>query len=866
MRTIIILTALLVTGASFVGSVSAEVPKQNLLDAVRTQEDMDRLTDAQRTELGALLAVSAIKNADVPVPINSIAVTLDKTSYVAGEAVNLGLFLDSPALRSYAETNPNLQQVPQYVAKVSVLGRDGMICIVPSDVSFSATEAVPTASLRSATECDVTAVSVSLHDERERPLGEWTIPIEAVLHPIVDVAPKQDSSLASVLSGSRITIVIVGTLFLIAMFAILSRIITRRGRKGTGMLSILFPMLLAFIVFGTDHAEALTWRSGCSDVSGGSYSDFTATLDKTIYRPGESISVSGSASAYNGTSGESSILHNDLYGTLTNPNGSFTTSLSNGFIFTGSFNTSMSGSRTYTASSITGSYSMYLMSWFGMTHVCNGLLFRDIPFAVVAAPAPTLMLTASPSSVTSGSSSTLAWTSLNATSCTASGGWSGSQSASGTWSTGSLIAAKTYTLTCTGSGGSITRSITVDVTPVVVPAPTLSFNASPISVQSGSSSTLFWNSNNATSCTASDGWSGSQSASGTWSTGGLTAAKTYTLTCTGSGGSITRSITVDVTPADCVPNMGEKCLTDVLGIKGCQGNQNVIGCFTQEETAQIPTWGEHPISFPCGICCKPKGTGKPTFTWGGNPSMEQILQKCNTGYIQCDGSCSGTPTNPTPISASCGPANGTTVAAPPTENLCTQGIPTAVLGSGPWAWTCNGVNGGSNASCSASKLVVSTLRLCQNGIYYAKGGETGTPVALNQGDERNLTAIYGPGTDCTAVTGDIDVTSSITDTASDVVTLLGSNPKILHGNNVPNSSNPGQQSASENVTATYSGQTVIMPVTVLENCVSGCSAEAGNYCKGKTFNADDSCGISRQCANAGTRSCEFNWKEVVPGF
>jgi hypothetical protein len=160
----------------------------------------------------------------------------------------------------------------------------------------------------------------------------------------------------------------------------------------------------------------------------------------------------------------------------------------------------------------------------------------------------------------------------------------------------------------------------------------------------------------------------------------------------------------------------------------------------------------------------------------------------------------------------------------------------------------------------------STLRLCQNGIYYAKGGETGTPVSIYQGTEQNLTALYGPGTDCTMITGDSDITSSITDTVSDVVTLLGSNPRILHGNNVPNSSNPGQQSASENVTATYSGQTVTMPVTVLENCVSGCATQAGNYCKGKTFNADDSCGISQQCANAGTRSCEFNWKEVVPGF
>ena len=217
-----------------------------------------------------------------------------------------------------------------------------------------------------------------------------------------------------------------------------------------------------------------------------------------------------------------------------------------------------------------------------------------------------------------------------------------------------------------------------------------------------------------------------------------------------------------------------------------------------------------------------------------------------------------------PINASCGTANGVAVSSAPSTNLCSVGTAFPVTGTGPWSWTCTGLNGGTDASCSAPKAP--TLRLCQNGIYYARGGETGIPVALNQGDERNLTAIYGPGTDCTTVTGDIDVTSSITDTASDVVTLLGSNPKILHGNNVPNASNPGQQTASENVTATYSGQTVTMPVTVLENCVSGCATEAGSHCKGESFTADDSCGVSETCSNAGTRSCEFNWKEIVPGF
>ena len=50
----------------------------------------------------------------------------------------------------------------------------------------------------------------------------------------------------------------------------------------------------------------------------------------------------------------------------------------------------------------------------------------------------------------------------------------------------------------------------------------------------------------------------------------------------------------------------------------------------------------------------------------------------------------------------CGSANGTTVSSAPTANLCSAGTASAVSGSGPWNWTCNGSGGGSNASCSAS--------------------------------------------------------------------------------------------------------------------------------------------------------------------
>jgi hypothetical protein len=78
---------------------------------------------------------------------------------------------------------------------------------------------------------------------------------------------------------------------------------------------------------------------------------------------------------------------------------------------------------------------------------------------------PMVNLSAAPGSVSKGAGSMLSWSATNATSCTASGGWSGSLAMSGSKSTGALSATTTYTLTCNGNSGTIpaSRSITVSV-------------------------------------------------------------------------------------------------------------------------------------------------------------------------------------------------------------------------------------------------------------------------------------------------------------------------------------------------------------------------------------------------------------------
>ncbi len=85
----------------------------------------------------------------------------------------------------------------------------------------------------------------------------------------------------------------------------------------------------------------------------------------------------------------------------------------------------------------------------------------------------------------------MTWSSTNATSCTASGGWSGSEATIGSTTTSALTATTKFTLTCTGTGGTATQSVTVTVTTVAGTAtlswvpPTLNTDGTPVTTLSG---------------------------------------------------------------------------------------------------------------------------------------------------------------------------------------------------------------------------------------------------------------------------------------------------------------------------------------------------------------------------------------------
>src|SRR5262245_49356574 len=181
------------------------------------------------------------------------------------------------------------------------------------------------------------------------------------------------------------------------------------------------------------------------------------------------------------------------------------------------------------------------------TNTDGGSAARSVTVDVASAtPAPTVSFSANPTSVASGSSSTLSWTTSDATSCNGTGGisgWPGTKSVpNGSQSVGPLNAAATFSLSCTGAGGTTQRSVTVSL----LPAPTLSFSADPTTVASGARTTLTWSSQNATACAASGAWAGSKPTSGSQQSAALNATSTFDLDCTGAGGTVGRSVTVNI--------------------------------------------------------------------------------------------------------------------------------------------------------------------------------------------------------------------------------------------------------------------------------------------------------------------------------
>ena len=104
-----------------------------------------------------------------------------------------------------------------------------------------------------------------------------------------------------------------------------------------------------------------------------------------------------------------------------------------------------------------GSLSLFLIASCGGGGGGGG---SDAPAPV---PTPTVTISASPTEVLLSESTTITWSSTNASSCSATGGWTNATTSSGSASvTITSVGSNTFTISCSGAGGSRSASVTVE--------------------------------------------------------------------------------------------------------------------------------------------------------------------------------------------------------------------------------------------------------------------------------------------------------------------------------------------------------------------------------------------------------------------
>ena len=154
---------------------------------------------------------------------------------------------------------------------------------------------------------------------------------------------------------------------------------------------------------------------------------------------------------------------------------------------------------------------------------------------------PGATFTADPAAIASGQSSTLRWTTTNATGASIDQGIGTVTPVAGGSKNVSPTVTTTYTLTATNADASVTKTVTVKVGPGVT------FTADPAAIASGQSSTLRWTTTNATGVSIDQGIGTVTPVAGGSKNVSPTVTTTYTLTATNADASTTRTAKVTVT-------------------------------------------------------------------------------------------------------------------------------------------------------------------------------------------------------------------------------------------------------------------------------------------------------------------------------
>lgn len=203
-------------------------------------------------------------------------------------------------------------------------------------------------------------------------------------------------------------------------------------------------------------------------------------------------------------------------------------------------------------------------------------------------------LSANPTVVAVGQSTTVTWSAPEAQSCTANGNWSGTKSAAGSASVVVANAGYSYFgLSCTGPQGSGYQEVYVQGLQAAV-----ILSAAPVTAGAGQKTTLTWSTSSASACTASGDWSGAKPASGSEEVT-LPASlgdHRYTLSCSDPGAAATQNVTVTaVAPSLSLGAFPKKTLVgetvtltwDGAYAQGCTASQGWAGTHPAKGTKTL---------------------------------------------------------------------------------------------------------------------------------------------------------------------------------------------------------------------------------------------------------------------------------------